>query len=97
MKVPFTRESLQAYDPEVERREVIAAADAEHIAQLTIDFCVEFKNQLKYTYKSRKYVWRKLYLVRPHLDPFLENLKRVFVDCEVVTDPLKSYILIDWS
>ena len=27
----------------------------------------------------------------------VEKLKETFIDCDIVIDPLKTYIIIDWS
>jgi len=32
-----------------------------------------------------------------YLPQFIEKLKYTFVDCDIIVDPLKTYIIIDWS
>jgi hypothetical protein len=38
---------------------------------------------------------------RPNIDryipPFIEKLKETFIDCDIIIDPLKTYLIIDWS
>jgi len=32
-----------------------------------------------------------------YLDIFIEKLKELFIDCDFIMDPLKTYVIIDWS
>jgi hypothetical protein len=32
-----------------------------------------------------------------YLPQFIEKLKEVFIGCDIIVDPLKTYIIIDWS
>ena len=32
-----------------------------------------------------------------YLPQFIEKLKEVFIGCDIIIDPLKTYIIIDWS
>jgi hypothetical protein len=32
-----------------------------------------------------------------YLPTFIEKLKEKFIDCDIVIDPLKTYVIIDWS
>ena len=32
-----------------------------------------------------------------YLPTFIEKLKEKFIDCDIVIDPLKTYLIIDWS
>ena len=38
---------------------------------------------------------------RPNIDrylpPFIEKLKETFIGCDIIVDPLKTYLIIDWS
>ena len=33
----------------------------------------------------------------PYLPRFVEKLKETFVGCDIIIDPLKTYLIIDWS
>jgi hypothetical protein len=46
---------------------------------------------------EKKFVWRQVQNVREHLPQFIEKLKAVFIGCDIITDPLKTYLIIDWS
>jgi hypothetical protein len=32
-----------------------------------------------------------------YLPEFIDLLKETFIDCEIIIDPLKTYLIIDWS
>ena len=32
-----------------------------------------------------------------YLPQFIEKLKGVFIGCDIIVDPLKTYLIIDWS
>ena len=32
-----------------------------------------------------------------HLSLFIDKLKEVFIGCDIIIDPLKTYLIIDWS
>jgi hypothetical protein len=32
-----------------------------------------------------------------YVSQLIEKLKEVFIGCDIITDPLKTYIIIDWS
>lgn len=32
-----------------------------------------------------------------HLPEFVDKLKEVFIGCDIIIDPLKTYLIIDWS
>jgi hypothetical protein len=32
-----------------------------------------------------------------HLPRFIEKLKETFIGCDIIIDPLKTYLIIDWS
>jgi hypothetical protein len=35
--------------------------------------------------------------VTKYLPEFIDLLKDTFIDCEIIIDPLKTYLIIDWS
>jgi hypothetical protein len=32
-----------------------------------------------------------------HLPEFVDKLKELFIGCDIIIDPLKTYLIIDWS
>jgi len=61
---------------------------------------------------TKKFVWDKLQNIRhcssagyiyeirnidKCVSQLIEKLKEVFIGCDIITDPLKTYIIIDWS
>ena len=32
-----------------------------------------------------------------HIPMLIEKLKQLFIGCDIVIDPLKTYLVIDWS
>jgi hypothetical protein len=32
-----------------------------------------------------------------HLSQFVDKLKEIFIGCDIIIDPLKTYLIIDWS
>jgi len=91
MKFPVTRQSLQKYD--------IATED------LLNTFCKEFEQYFRYS-KEKKFAWMNLqHRLSMHqreknpdcLPRFIQRLKETFVGCDIIVDPLKTYIIVDWS
>jgi hypothetical protein len=35
--------------------------------------------------------------VAKYLPEFIDLLKENFIDCDIIVDPLKTYLIIDWS
>jgi hypothetical protein len=110
MKFPITRESLQAFDPAKEREELKEEAIQKNFNQLLDIICNEFKRNMHTNSKEKKYVWRNLHLARnlhlsgfsqgttdEYLPRFIEKLKETFIGCDIIIDPLKTYLIIDWS
>lgn len=110
MKFPITRECLQAFDNKKEQEE-LREDEIQKILNLNIEnICKDFKQNMLSNSKEKKFVWRNLHLIRginiynnyqPKLDEyipiFIEKLKEVFIGCDIIIDPLKTYLIIDWS
>jgi len=110
MKFPITRESLQAFDYAKEQEEVKEEEVQKRFTQILDQLCREFKQSMVTNSKEKKFVWRQLQHIRqfsipvftqPKLDEYLhcfvEKLKETFVGCDIIIDPLKTYLIIDWN
>jgi hypothetical protein len=75
-------------------------------SQLIDIICTEIQQNI-YS-KEKKYVWRNLHLARnlhtsiptetdEYLHRFVDKLNQTFVGCDIIMDPLKKYVVIDWS
>ena len=110
MKFPITRETLQAFDY-VKEQEELKEEEIQKAFTQTIDIiCKEVKRNMQSNSKEKKYVWRNLHLIRQiyipgfiqpktdeYLPQFIEKLKETFIGCDIIVDPLKTYVIIDWS
>ncbi len=111
MKLPITRESLQAFDSVKEREELLKEDIEKHLTQALEIVCKEFKQNIHSNSKEKKYVWRNLHILSccqfngvmtisqkdEYLPRFVEKLKETFIGCDIIIDPLKTYLIIDWS
>ena len=109
MKFPITRESLQAFDYVKEQEELKEEEVQRIIREMLNDLSREFKQNMRSNAKEKKFVWRKLsghniynisgYLLKrdEYLPQFIEKLKETFIGCDIIIDPLKTYLIIDWS
>jgi len=108
MKFPISRESLQTFTREKYYKEM----DKEMIEkQINVDldkFHKDFKAyMIGYEVEKKKFVFplgvggnlinsRKI-TKDEYLDMFIEKLKELFIGCDFIIDPLKTYMIIDWS
>ena len=109
MKFPITRESLQAFDYAKEQEELREEEIQKRLAQILEGLCKDFQQSMSSSIKEKKFVWRNLHNItmmnRPdynlskndYLPQFIETLKYTFVGCDIIIDPLKTYLIIDWS
>jgi hypothetical protein len=109
MKFPITRESLQAYDY-VKEQEEVKEEEVQKQLMLNLDqLCKDFKGSMPSNSKEKKFVWRGLHnilmmnhqdrnpLKKDYISMFIDKLKGVFIGCDIIIDPLKTYLIIDWS
>lgn len=106
MELPITREQLQNYRnyyadfARKKQLETIANQVYKGIQQIAIQnretrFSYTVGHNLQYcshTNGSSSASYRYL-----TVEEVMEFLKEKFIGCNIITDPLKSYILIDWS
>lgn len=109
MKFPITRECLQAFDIVKEKEELKEEEIQKRFTLILDQLCKEFMQSMPSNSKEKKFVWRQLHNIRQfhipgfnstmdeHLPLFIEKLKAVFIGCDIIIDPLKTYLIIDWS
>ena len=111
MKFPITRQTLQAFDIEKDRLEVCKEEIQRQLIQILETVCQDFKRNLYSPpiFPQNKYIWRKIDIIQSargagfmpdpdeNLSTFIEMLKKTFIACDISMDPLKTYIIIDWS
>jgi hypothetical protein len=109
MKFPITRESLQAFDYAKEQEELRKEECQIRFTEIIRSLCHQFKQSMPSNSKENKFVWRQLDAIRQfhirgftskldeYLPQFIDKLKETFVGCDIIIDPLKTYIIIDWS
>jgi hypothetical protein len=99
MKFPITRESLQVFDYAKEQEELRKEEVQKLLAQILEQLCKEFKQNMVSNMKEKKFVWRQLHnrIQIEYLPIFIDKLKENFVGCDIIIDPLKTYLIIDWS
>jgi hypothetical protein len=141
MKFPITRERLQAFDPDVEKKEKDDIVIQNHLNSLVQSICLDVEERMSYgipklnemhqqmvmrhrdekirdahqkMMTDKRYIWNGLSqiqmtqfpgLMGVHLnidksiliEGLLRILKDTFIGCSIVVDPLKTYLIIDWS
>jgi len=109
MKFPITRESLQAFDYLKEQEELKEEEIQKRFTLILEELCKEFKQGMPSNSKEKKFVWRGLRNItmmnhpdynsskKDYIPIFIERLKELFIGCDIIIDPLKTYLIIDWS
>ena len=109
MKFPITRQSLQAFDNYKEQNELKEEEFQKKFAQFLENICTEFKKNMPSNSKKKRFVWylqglQQLYVpgiitmnFQEYIPMLLEKLHEIFIGCDIVVDPLKTYLVIDWS
>ena len=99
MKFPLTREYLQNYDVQTEYDN---NKIEECLIRLRDDIIGKFgppgnnnftEKSFTIQFSNRPYVYIRDRL----LSRFIEKLKENFIGCDIIIDPLKTYLIIDWS
>jgi hypothetical protein len=59
--------------------------------------------------REKKFVWHNLIRItmmnhearsstkKDYIPIFIDKVKELFIGCNIIIDPLKTYIIIDWS
>lgn len=109
MKFPISRESLQAFDYAKEQEEQKKEEIQQMLSGILDNLCKEFKHAMPSNSKEKKFVWRfphNITLMKPqhrnsskddYIPIFIDKVKEVFIGCDIIIDPLKTYLIIDWS
>ena len=111
MKFPITREDLLAFDYVKEQEELKQEENQKRFTQILDELCKEFKQSMRLNSREKKFVWKqqKFNSIRllgctsnrdemdQYLPLFIEKLQELFIGCEIIIDPLKTYLIIDWS
>ena len=105
MKFPITRETLQAFDYAREQQEIQEEENQKRITLILDSLCTEFKRGMQNNSREKRFVWKQLQNIRQistskvdtYLSQFIDRLKELFIGCDITVDPLKTYLIIDWS
>jgi hypothetical protein len=106
MKFPITRESLQAFDYVKEQEELKEEEIQKRHTLILDELCKEFKKYMPSNFKEKRFVWCRLNNItminndssnKDYIPIFIDKVKEVFIGCDIIIDPLKTYLIIDWS
>ena len=109
MKFPITREILQAFDYAKEQEGWWEEEIQKRLTLILDGLCKEFKQSMPSNSKEKKFVWRGLNNItmmnyqdrtsskKDYIPIFIDKVKEVFIGCDIIIDPLKTYLIIDWS
>ena len=107
MKFPITRESLQAFDYTKEKEELKEEEIQKRLTLILDGLCKEFKQAMPSNSKEKKFVWHRFHNItmmnhdltvkKDYIPIFIDKVKEVFIGCDIIIDPLKTYLIIDWS
>ena len=109
MKFPITRETLQGFDYAKDQDELKEEEVQKRFTLILDGLCKEFKQSMVSNMKEKKFVWRGLRNItmmnhpdnnsskKDYVPIFIEKLKELFIGCDIIIDPLKTYLIIDWS
>jgi hypothetical protein len=105
MNFPITRETLQSYDYAKLQEDIRNEEMQKRFANILDDIRVEFKKTLPQNIRIKRFVWSKLNIVRgisnvgsnDYIPQLIDKLKEIFIGCDIIVDPLQTYLIIDWS
>ena len=99
MRFPVTRESLQAFDYVKDQQELKEEENKQRLILIINRLCSNFKRNMPTYSKEKKVVYRftEHGVGDNDIPQFIEQLKEIFIGCDYIIDPLKTYIIIDWS
>ena len=111
MKFPITRESLQAFDYAKDQQEIKEEEIEKSLELILQHLCKQFQQSMPSISKEKKFVWRNIHQIKQlspgcsigdmekavYLPRFIDKVKETFVGCDIIVDPLKTYLIIDWS
>ena len=108
MKFPISRETLQTFTREKEIEEMNIEMIEKQIILDLDRFHKDFKAYMMGYNKEKKFVFGVPHhmnnMIRgnkitkdEYLNMFIGKLEELFIGCDFIMDPLKTYIIIDWS
>jgi len=110
MKFPITREELQSYNNSSIIQQRIDEKISEIIKNICDDFEKNLLNNLnekKFVWygnidKIIQYNWgayglsKSTTYIQSKKNDFMNKLRELFIGCNIISDPLQTYIMIDW-
>ncbi len=102
MKFPITRETLQELTVEKVLKERAEEESEKKLNEVLEEVCFLFQSGIKFAVNEKKFVWRmrnnhNFLKQADYLERLIEKLKEKFIGCDIIIDPLKTYVIIDWS
>jgi len=109
MKFPITRKTLQAFDYEKEQEDKKDQEFQKTLKLLIDQLCEDFQKMMPSISHEKKFVWTNLIQItmmnhqvknstkKDYLPIFIDKVKELFIGCNIIIDPLNTYIIIDWS
>ena len=109
MKFPITRETLQTFDYSKEQQELMEEEIQKQLTLFLDLLCNVFRQEMQLNSIRKKFTWSLTHSIwimnQEHRNPllpdtiplFIDKLKEVFIGCDISTDPLKTFLMIDWS
>jgi len=112
MKFPITRETLQAFDQTTENAEKKEDHIQKLISNDVQKICNEVEKGMNLYSREKRFIWNGLnpefrsrnksgpaYMhvnIDEYLPRLIEKLNETFIGCDIISDPLKTYIIISW-
>ena len=109
MKFPITRKTLQAFDYDKEQEDKKEQEFQKTLKLLIDQLCEDFQKAMPSSSIEKKFVWHNLCQItmmnhearrstkKDYIPIFIDKVKELFIGCNIIIDPLKTYIIIDWS
>lgn len=110
MKFPITREALQAFDKKAEDAEQKEAFIQRMIECDVKLICDEIVRRMSTLSREKRFIWNGLRInnrfgkyeqpqisIDEYLPRLINKLQETFLGCDIISDPLKTYLIIDWT
>lgn len=100
MKFPITRECLQTFDYAKAKEDIQKEELEKRINYMLGQLCENFNKNMRISCIKKRFVWNILSSFRNvnvELPFFIEKLKELFIGCDIIINPLNTYIIIDWN
>ena len=99
MKFPINRTQLQQYDHVTYQNEQREEQLQRSLTKLLEKLCEEFKQMMPSSSREKRFIWRNMHMrINPKdISRFIDKVKEQFIGCDIIIDPLNTYMIIDWS